>query len=146
MRRYERTRAAWRIARLQIVGRLATAIGVAAVAVGVPVALIAPAAASATVSGDYCTNAHLGPAGTCYHAVQHNFIETESWSSAGHASCTGISESHYWYADACVGDGAPGTTAYCYLACDGQTAGEAFVHDHSADYSDYYTGWLYANW
>ena len=131
---------------LRKLGRLRPFVAAAALAISVPAALVIPSNASATVSGYYCNNAYLGPAQTCYHNVRHEFIETESWSANGHASCTGVSEGGYWYADACVGDGPPGTKAYCYLACDGITAGQAFVHDHSAYYADYYTGWLYANW
>ncbi len=148
MKRSGQARPAWRDVGLRAIGRVRPLVVAAAFGFGVPVALIAPSTASATVSGDYCTHSHLAPGehSTCYHNVQHNFIETESWSEKGIGSCTGISEGGFWYADACVGDGAPGTTAYCYLACDGQTAGQAFVHDHSAYYEDYYTGWLYANW
>jgi hypothetical protein len=120
-------------------------IGPLTAAAAVSLWLIAVPAAHATVAGDYCQGVFLKPGQTCVHEIEHLFIETEGWSEKGTGNCNGVmNKSFSVLAEACDGDSSPPDEVYC-TSCKGYI-GWAFIHDHSASFSDKFTGWLYAEW
>jgi hypothetical protein len=105
-------------------------------------AIAAPSLGLAEGSGDFVSGVKLAPAETYGGPNKRSsFIEVESWNSTGEGvgNCGGdyLEATEH---QACTGDIASGyDEAYC-TACNGDT-GWAFVHNHSAFYTSYFTGW-----
>lgn len=109
--------------------------------------LMLRAVAALANSGDFCRASYLNPGQTCWSGTGYSVEETEGWDSPGGGvgNCNGVgnSGSGAWYGSACIGDGSGYDAVYCTSACSGIN-GDPFVHDHSAFYADYFTGW--AEW
>lgn len=126
---------------------------VTALATLAPIGFTAAPAAQAEVAGDFAERILLYPAESIspYPYDYFKFIETEGWSQYGTGNCNGVSSSSggsdpgtsTWLGSACDSDGSPPDEVYCRSSCSGKS-GYPFIHDHSAFYADYFTGWLYA--